>query len=306
MERLTFINSAVQQGMLIDLPASEVEHNGRANILRKGLGIIAFNILEDYLKKRTKEALNDLSHSGVSFENLTDKMQTASVIKAMNVAQNVLQREKRKNSQTWLADAHREAKIISSPLGGTNYEISSYAFLHEGSNIQADEVNNVLSAFAVDEGWNAITYTSKKLGYGVPSLKQEYENIASRRHAAAHESNFNYEYAHLSGLKNHIIALSAAFDVLLTKRLKIARDHVLDKMQNDKVHEKLAFQYLQYDNGLYKQKKSLSGRSQKNWSDLNQALAILRPKCSANNEVLVVHSLDVHTQQVVLSDWFYS
>lgn len=306
MERLTFINSALQQGMLIDLPAAEIEHNGRANILRKGLGIIAFNILEDYLKKRTKEALDDLSQSGISFENLTDKMQTASVIKAMSVAQGIINREKKKNSQTWLRDAHREAQIISSPIGGANYEISSYAFLHESSNIQADDVNGVLSAFAIKSGWDAITYTSQKLGHGVPSLKQEYENIASRRHSAAHESNFNYEYIPLSGLKNHIIAISAAFDVLLTKRLQIVKNNIAKKMLSLDVHKELKFQYLQYDNGLYKQKKSLSGVSQKNWPDINQALVSLEPKCQTKNEVLVVHSRDAYTQQVVLSDWFYS
>ena len=49
-DRLKFLDAAIKKPDLIDIGIAPSDHNGAANLLRKGLGIVAFNILEDFIK----------------------------------------------------------------------------------------------------------------------------------------------------------------------------------------------------------------------------------------------------------------
>jgi len=55
-DRLQYLEFAIKLPQLIDNGITPNDHNGAANLLRKGLGIVAFNILEDFIKKRTVAA----------------------------------------------------------------------------------------------------------------------------------------------------------------------------------------------------------------------------------------------------------
>ena len=75
--RLEYLSAAKNLPELIDVGVAQSTHNGVANLLRKGLGIVAFNILEDFIKKRASEALGRISGSRIDFFKLPLKLQDA-------------------------------------------------------------------------------------------------------------------------------------------------------------------------------------------------------------------------------------
>src|SRR3982750_1988661 len=85
--RLQYIKAASDLEVLMDNGIGISEHNGVANLLRKGLGIVAFNILEDFVKNKSTESLRVLSDSRISFNNLTEDLQKASTIGALRTLQ---------------------------------------------------------------------------------------------------------------------------------------------------------------------------------------------------------------------------
>ncbi|TED39587.1 hypothetical protein IPC1518_29605 [Pseudomonas aeruginosa] len=65
--RIEHLSAAQNLPVLIDRGIVQDTHNGVANLLRKGLGIVVFNILEDFIKKRSSEALSRISASSPDF-----------------------------------------------------------------------------------------------------------------------------------------------------------------------------------------------------------------------------------------------
>lgn len=82
--RLEHLSAAKELPVLIDVGIIQSTHNGVANLLRKGLGIVAFNILEDFIKKRSSEALSRVSASRISFSKLPVKLQEAAILEAVS------------------------------------------------------------------------------------------------------------------------------------------------------------------------------------------------------------------------------
>ena len=64
IDRITTFRNAIDSGIVISEGVAETDHNKRARILRNGLAIIGYTILEDFLKTRTGEVLSQFSSVG--------------------------------------------------------------------------------------------------------------------------------------------------------------------------------------------------------------------------------------------------
>src|SRR5690606_26469715 len=151
LKRLKYINEASSLSSLVDNSlTTTTEHNEVANLLRKGLSIVAFNILEDYIKKRTLEALNEIASSGITFSNLPDALQEASISQALSSLQFQSMLHK-KEGLDYKILIQNETKKISSTLT-TPYELSNYSFVSSNSNITSNEITDLLKAFGISGG----------------------------------------------------------------------------------------------------------------------------------------------------------
>jgi len=84
LERLQYLNAAINLPDLVDVGILPSEHNGVANLLRKGLSIVAYNILEGFIKNKSIESLNFLSTSRIQFNDLTEYLKNSSIYGALN------------------------------------------------------------------------------------------------------------------------------------------------------------------------------------------------------------------------------
>ncbi|HBN8310281.1 TPA: hypothetical protein SLV24_001435 [Pseudomonas aeruginosa] len=297
--RIEHLSAAQNLPVLIDRGIVQDTHNGVANLLRKGLGIVVFNILEDFIKKRSSEALSRISASRISFSKLPLKLQDAAILDAVSSLAFRAKLEK-KDGGDWRKLIQTESLKIHS-TGKAVFELSDFSLASSGSNVSADEVIQILSAFGISGGWTTLKKVSDAIGGGLPDLSQTYKNAASRRHSCAHEANFNYDYLWLASIKSEILAIAASLDIILEARCRQTESNLNDNMQDHNIDHALSYRFLHEDSGTYKESKILNGRSIKNWTNLPDALVALRPKLHRNGEFLII--LD-DTKRI--SDWYVS
>ncbi len=297
LSRLEYLDSAKSLPVLIDQGIAANSHNGVANLLRKGLGIVAFNILEDFIKKRTSEALAKISSTRIPFSNLTPTMQDAAIYDALNSLAFRAKLEK-KDGGDWRTLIQGEALKIHSTSQGV-FELSNLSFVSSGSNVSSAEVANLLSAFGISGGWATMKVVSDAIGGGLPDLSQAYKNAAERRHACAHVANFKYNYLWLESIKSEILAIASALDILLEARCRQVASKLIEPIGRHQITDALNYRFLEPKDGVFKERKQLIGKSRRNWATLEAAVADIRPKLVGSSEFLVV--LDDNKR---VSNWY--
>ncbi|QOY52487.1 HEPN domain-containing protein [Candidatus Sulfurimonas baltica] len=297
-DRLQYLDLTIKEPYLVDNGVGINNHNGIANLLRKGLGIVAFNILEDYIKKRTSEALVTLSSSNVQFTSLPESLQNASIrgaLNSLNSKANML----KKNGGNWQALIQDEALKIHSTKNPT-FQLSDFSLVSSGSNVTDTEIADVIRAFGITGGWNKLGEVSTKIGSGIPILIQVFKNATSRRHSAAHDATFQYNYGWLEEIKNDIISISSAFDILLIARNRQINANYSIPIDNHTIENALNFRFLETVSGTtrYRETTVISGKARKIWDSLDAALIFLKPRLLAKDEFLIILN-----EQKRIIDW---
>lgn len=270
IERLKYINEASALPPLIDNSLDLTsEHNQIANLLRKGLSIVAFNILEDFIKKRTLEALDEIANSGMPFNNLPEALKEASITKALSSLQFQATLHKNDGQDHRLLIQTETKKIASTLL--PSFELSQYSFVSSSSNVTNAEISDLTKAFGISGGWTKLKNISDNIGGGVLDLSQAYTLAAKRRNKSAHSAAFRYDSSWLQSLKNEILAIAASIDISLKSKCRQAvRNPLIPLIENNLDYE-LNFRFLEYDNSVYKDKKTLTSKSIKNWNSISKA-----------------------------------
>jgi hypothetical protein len=213
--RLGATRRAVSHFKLQDLPLSPANdpHNSSVRIIRNGLAVQCFNILEDFAKARIAEILNDISASRVRFQHLPQALQRASTIDSVSaIAFQVKLREKTDQisfvQQYTTSVASTSAAIV---------QLSDISFFHTSSNISKDQFCSSLSAFSIDRPWDQISGLCSRLGLsGLPS-NTIFTSLAQRRHAAAHNASVAVSETDLLQSLTDAYGLAVSFDILLSK-----------------------------------------------------------------------------------------
>jgi hypothetical protein len=287
LERLQYLNAATLLPQVIDVGIIPSEHNGVANLLRKGLGIVAFNILEDFIKGKTIESLNILSQSLLSFNNLSDSLQENAIIGALKALVFRAEMQKKDGTDSWKTLIQTEALKIHSTATPT-YELSKFSLASSGSNVTNNDVKEILRAFGITGGWQKMKSVSDSIGGGIPDLSQAYNNASNRRHSAAHTASFTYAHPWISNIKNEILAICASFDILLTARCRQVMADLNSKMDIHDIDRALNYRFLENRNTIHAETITMGGRSRKNWIDYQVAIATIQPALLNRNEFLII------------------
>lgn len=285
LERLRYIDAAVLLRELTDIGIAPSEHNSVANLLRKGLSIVAFNILEDYIKNKAAEALVSLSASTIPFSNLPDSLQESAIFGALN-SLGFQSKILKKENPDYKIIIQQETKKIAS-TGSLPYELSKYALLSSGSNVASREITEFLDAFGIANGWTQLKLISDAIGGGIPDLAQAFNNATYRRHNSAHSASFNYQYLWLENLKSEILAISASIDIAISARCRQARRSPTVRLSAHNLSDDLNFRFFESHRGTFKETKSIGGRSIKNWGTIEDAFASHASRIEGRREFLI-------------------
>ena len=222
IDRLQAYRQAVQSDVLVSRSPTEVEHNARARMLRNGLAVVGYALLEDFVRSRTAEVMQRIGDGSTPFRNLPKDVKIAATEGVFNAVK-FQQRFVDRHAENLFGHYQEHASFVASTANST-YQISPLAFAQEQSNLSSIGVEKILHALKIDAPWSAITGVAKRCGVGVLALKNAFESAAERRHAAAHRADADIEYSDLNDYDVEALGVAVGFDLLVSRALR----HLLD------------------------------------------------------------------------------
>lgn len=288
IERFINLENALSSPEVLPLALTQRVHNEKARMLRNGLAIIAFNIIEDFIKRRVGEAFKYIGTCGVSFNDLPHSIIEASVYNALK---GILQRAEnlKRTSEDYITFIQSETRFLSSTLDPT-FELSEYTLGWDKSNLSTDDLKTIFKIFQINGGWSSVQEISSMLNITLIQPSDIFRNAAQRRHRAAHNPNSDAPLNDLTDfvLQAKIIAL--AFDALISKSLKYILDNNNTFLQGSlkTMPSHIKFRFLKYVDGKWKEYVGENTRAYRTNTDFNIILNDSKSRAQNNNEILVI------------------
>jgi len=211
LRRLQAISSACEEPLLVN--NADLAHNERAKQLRCGLCVMIFSALEDFLRERISQVLEHLTPASLPFSSLSQKFQNSAsqvALQSLAFQSQYIEEDQR------LAFLRAEFKKLAT-VGENHYSISRFAFSNSKTNVQSSEIFDVLDAFLVEKPWESIYLTARRLQLATANpAKQEFEQLATARHSAAHKQIFDIPSIDLKAKISSAMSIGVAFDVVLS------------------------------------------------------------------------------------------
>lgn len=232
-ERLKAYESAINTNLIVTKTSADIEHNARARLYRNGLAVVAFALLEDFVKLRTGEVLSRVGTGLSGFTELPHDLRvaaTAGVVRALKYQERFLSQ----SQGDYFAYYQRHGEFIASTQR-PGFEISPIAFGFDQANLNAAAVEGILKAFNIDRPWNAIGSIAYRVGVGVPALKESFDNAMIRRHEAAHRAGANVEPTDLSDFVTEVLGITLGIDLLLSLALRRIMDRDAEFLNSKKI-----------------------------------------------------------------------
>jgi len=284
--------------VLVTRALTETVHNEKVRMLRNGMAIIGFTILEDFIKNRMSEVLKSIGSSRVNFNQLPSKLKDATTIgalKGIKTRAEVL----KTNSNDYITFIQDESKFVSSTQDSV-FELSKYSIGWDKFNVSASDISNFLSIFNVDGGWQAIQKISAAININLTNPNEIYKNISARRHKAAHNIDAD---SLLTDLQNHVsqsCVIAFAFDTLISHSL-MQIDVLNTAFLNEDIKttfEDLSFRFILENNNKWREYKGSSSRAYRVNSILADLLTDAEARSIHNKEFLLIKS---QNNQII--DW---
>nr|WP_198999882.1 hypothetical protein [Flavobacterium sp. ASV13] len=299
LERLFIIQRTLSTNNVIDKLPTEIEHNNIARLLRNGLAVVGFVALEDFIKNRTIEVLNEIAISHIPFSNLTEDLKYYTTVDVLKSITRIANFEVSKIDK--IAFVQNETQIIASTLN-TSYDLNKYTFGFSNSNISKDEVKKILKSFKIQDSWNKQTSLASVIGVTSLSLENSFQNATLRRHKAAHDTTSIIPIGDLIQYINEAIAIALTFDAFLSySKSKLINDNTnfLSLSTTNIDHNSISLSFIKKEAQKWKYKRN--GRLNAVRTDLDKTnlLTQVVPISRLNNECLIVYD---ETNKII--DWF--
>ena len=279
---------------------TETLHNEKVRMLRNGMSIIGFTILEDFIKRSIGEILKNIGSTGCNFNLLPEKLKEAVTfyaLKGINSRADTLKR----NSEDFITIIQNETGYISSTKSSI-YELSEYSIGWDKSNLNSNDISETLTILNVEGGWNSIQRLSSIINCSILNPDQVFKNFAMNRHKSAHNTDADSLLTDLESFITQAKIIAFCFDTLIHKSLSYIRlnnTNFLNLSLKSKSQD-IKIRYLIEINGKWKEFTNNNfTRAYRISTDYNLILRDSKLRAQANNEVLLVKN-----ENNSIRDWF--
>jgi hypothetical protein len=292
ISRLRAYRSAVEAEILVNKAPTDHEHNQRAKILRSGLSVVGFSILEDFIDDRSTEILARIGNSAVQFERLPEKLREATtigVIRALNFQIGLIRSNDEKDVTSFV---QRHARLVAS-TSETGYQLSGLALGAMRSNLNHEDVKQMLHTFRIKDPWGKIDKIASRVGLGAPSLQDAFKGAMRRRHEGAHKADADPETTDLQFYYNQALGIAIGFDALISYGLKYILDANSDFLSGSQEVEqsKIPFRFVdQSDNGEWREVAEGKLRAYRVGDDFEHVKDNALARARSRSEILVVRN----------------
>jgi hypothetical protein len=289
LESVEAIEKAMSETLLLNKSLTETVHNTRAALLRAGLMVRGYAGLECFLRTRGAEILARLPAANIPFMQLSKTLRTACLADALNALafQSRFATASQGGSEAYI---QRVASQIASTANSA-YQIPEVAFGHSRSNIMADDVKNLFGALRMKDPWKQLACLASRFQMSSPNLESDFKNIASLRHAAAHETNPNIEPSDIAAMLRTSRTLAIAFDFLMCAavgRMIHGQTYQITDAKED-IESLIHWSFLFPSPSGWREVGDGKIRARKIWDTDEAAVAALTPRCGSQLLGLVQH-----------------
>ncbi|WP_159098819.1 hypothetical protein [Aquabacterium olei] len=200
-----------------NLTSAQLGNNRSAAHLRlNGLSVVAFSVLEDFVRRRAYEVLHWLGSQNVPFSALPGALQSAILIGTLKGLNFSLERAEK-------ADRGFIVQLEGMLLGQTGengrFVPSEYFFGRSSSNISDGAVKALLEAVGFGEVEKAVDHVGQVFRVAISgNIFSIFGALAKKRHSAAHAFPQNYLVADFSeDVRRRIPVFAACFDACLSQ-----------------------------------------------------------------------------------------
>lgn len=262
------------------------ERNEAARLLRNGLYVSGFAMLESFVRDRAAELLDHMSACGIAFTELPAKLQTLATKEATRALAFQVDLRARNGLETTKFVKTVAAKLATS--GDAEFELSPLAFGSSRSNITADDIATLLKAFVIFDGWGHAGALANRMGLGQLDLKETFENIRKRRNEAAHRADAEVPLQDLAAMPAQTTAIAATVDALLTRATFVQVARKPAKKAPDPVQAgDIRLRFLTYRDGVYRDERENGARAARVGADRESILAGCRTRASKVGAAIV-------------------
>ncbi|MCP4309606.1 MAG: hypothetical protein GY788_32970 [bacterium] len=280
------IRGLVSNSLLIDNPLSPPDHNRGAGILRHGLSVSSFALLEQYLQQAVRDFMYAASAVRVSYSDMNESFRKFVSISA---ATGLLNRTNFKQSAQRLTFFENEVAILPK-FSDNPAQFSWHGFSPRGSNVSKDDISMALKAFGIEKPWEKLTRVTSELGSHRANLQNDYENLARTRHTSAHDPTGNVATSDLE--TNITVSVLIALTVsLLLRALKDvylcarSRRQLQDSTRDPTINVRFLDQI---SSGQWLERRNSTGRAIKKYPDFTYAVAGARTR--RGNATIVIRN----------------
>jgi hypothetical protein len=291
LQRIATFKKTLDSDFLRDDGITPSLHNEKARLLRNGIAIIGFTILEDFIKDRTGEVLERVGSPGVLFNALSQELQEAITSKALKSIAERASNLKRSN-EDWLSFIQSETTHIAS-TAGIPFSVSRYSLGWDKSNLAKKDITDFMSILNVAGGWQSVLQMTTKANSTLLSPENVFYNAAQRRHKAAHNPAANSLFTDLADFSKDVKTLAFAYDSLISQGLK----HILaTNLQVAANATSINVRFLVKNDDKWKEYNANSTIALRSDRNYNRILARVRERARRRNEIVVVkqHSGEIH------------
>ncbi|MEU4562362.1 hypothetical protein AB0F72_28595 [Actinoplanes sp. NPDC023936] len=290
IERVSAVEDALTQPLLIDKNLTDAAHNNRARILRNGLMVVTFSGLEDFIRERSAEVLNFVSRTSLRFDDLPRDLAVAATVEAMRAAHSRALMASRQGDDP-IPILQGAAAEVASTLQGP-LSISKYALGYAGSNIGAEEVSNILKTLHAADPWNEITLLGSRVGLGSTPLRDAYAQGLRLRNQAAHRADTNIQPTELLTFCQQAKAIALGFDLLASRAARLLHDSTQSFAQQtkNKLSQDISIIFVDHDGRHFVSKRENVGRALKREADETAAWLYAVSKARPKFEAIVLRN----------------
>ncbi|MFJ4017950.1 hypothetical protein [Microbacterium sp. NPDC090014] len=178
------------------------------DILRRGVAISAYNLLETFIEGRLEELTVHINLTHLHFADLSDRLQQLATQNLLNVASARARRMTKQDVRTFVEGLGRSLAAVH---GGIN--LSSLTWLWSGSNMGADDFVTILKAFHVKDTMRAVDDLAHRFGFPKTlDPKGELHEFGQQRHRAAHNSAHQITNLWIPSAIDQLVKFSITFD----------------------------------------------------------------------------------------------
>jgi len=258
-------------------------------MLRNGLAVVGFAALEDFIKSRTSEALDDVGRTGVPFKSLPEKLKSAVTYEAISALSYQLSIRQKSDRMAYVQEQALKLASTASAV----YELTPHAFGFSQSNVQEETVKSILKSFLVDDPWNEMTRIASRLGLVALPLQETFKSAAVRRHKAAHVAHADTPQTDLIQFIKEALAIAISFDALLSKAVSRLKKHDAKYLRGDSLNASFVrIRMIKMDRGLWKEFVEGRHRAIKVNAGLPELLPQTRTRASSAEDLFVQLSDD--------------